>query len=275
MDIHKKTISYCIRQSDGTIVEEDTLAATRAALDIWMSGVPTPCIAGMEATMFTGWVYDHLTDRSGSVKIAHPAMLKAITASKKKNDHVDARKISDLLRCNYFPECHIASREIRDRRRILRYRNLMVRQNVQMKNRVSGMLMKTGISYKKQKLHRKGYFGQLIDEQRDTMPESLPALLRLSRITIENLTRMDRQLVRALQTDDVLAARVARLQTIPGAGSILALTWALETGDVSRFRSVKELFFLIFNTALPLKLPVQETGSITATMSDARRVNML
>src|SRR3954453_20003123 len=103
-------------------------------------------------------------------------MLKAISAGKKKNDRVDARKISDLLRCNYFPECHIASREIRDRRRILRYRNLMVRQNVQMKNRVSGMLMETGISYNKQKLHRKGYFGQLIDEQGDAMPESLPAL---------------------------------------------------------------------------------------------------
>jgi hypothetical protein len=39
---------------------------------------------------------------------------------------VDARKIADLLRCDYFPECHMASREIRDRRRVLRYRNLLV-----------------------------------------------------------------------------------------------------------------------------------------------------
>ena len=68
--------------------------------------------------MFTGWIYDHLAEQSGTVKIAHPAMLKAITAGKKKNDRVDAQKIADLLRCNYFPECHIARREIRDRRRI-------------------------------------------------------------------------------------------------------------------------------------------------------------
>jgi transposase len=81
------------------------------------------------------------------VKIAYPAMLKAITANKKKYGRVDTQKISDLLRCNYFLECHIASREIRDRRRILRSRNLLVRQNTQTKNRVSGMLMETGIPY--------------------------------------------------------------------------------------------------------------------------------
>lgn len=53
-------------------------------------------------------------------------MLKAIATGKKKNDQVDARKISDLLRCGYFPECPMAARETRDRRRVLRYRNLLV-----------------------------------------------------------------------------------------------------------------------------------------------------
>jgi transposase len=72
-------------------------------------------------------------------------MLQAIAAGKKKSDRVDARKIADLLRCGYFPECHMAPREIRDRRRVLRYRNLLVRQAVQMKNKVSGLLMEAGV----------------------------------------------------------------------------------------------------------------------------------
>jgi transposase len=38
----------------------------------------------------------------------------------------------------------MASREIRDRRRSLRHRHLLVRQMVQMKNRISGLLMETG-----------------------------------------------------------------------------------------------------------------------------------
>ena len=81
----------------------------------------------MEATIFTSWIYDHLARDGGQVKVAHSAMLQAIVASKRKNDRIDARKISDLLRCDYFPQCHMVGRELRDRRRVLRYRNLMVR----------------------------------------------------------------------------------------------------------------------------------------------------
>jgi|SRR5271170_48252 len=34
--------------------------------------------------------------------------------------------------------------------------------------------------------------------------------------------------------------RIKRLRTVPGVGPITALTWALEIGDVSRFRSIKQ-----------------------------------
>jgi len=39
---------------------------------------------------------------------------------------------------------------IRERRRTLRYRNLLVRQMVQMKNKISGLLMEAGVNYNKQ-----------------------------------------------------------------------------------------------------------------------------
>ena len=220
LDIHKKTITFCVRQADGTIVQEGTLAANCQALDDWLARVPQPWIAGMEATMFTSWVYDHLMKYSQEVKVAHPAMLKAISAGKKKNDRVDAQKISDLLRCNYFPECYLASREIRDRRRVLRYRNLLVRQSVQAKNRISSMLMETGVPYNKQKLHGRRYFDQLLEDQANAMPSCMPELLRLSRSNIDALGRMNKQLLAALKTDHTLAARVQRLMTVPGVGQV-------------------------------------------------------
>src|SRR6202795_3054466 len=240
LDIHKKTISYCVRQSDGTILQESTMAAIRPALDIWMRQLPQPWTAGMEATMFTGSIYDHLVESGATVKVAHSAMLKAIAAGKKKNDQVDARKIADLLRCDYFPECHMATREIRDRRRVLRYRNLLVRQAVRMKNKVSGLLMEVGIPYNQQKVHQKKYFAELLQKEKKEMPPSMPELLRLSRSTVETLTGMQRQLIRALENDALLAARVERLASIPGVGRVVALTWALEMGDISRFGSVKK-----------------------------------
>jgi hypothetical protein len=63
----------------------------------------------MEATIFTGWIYDHLLPHAEKVKVAHPLMLRAIAAAKKKNDRIDAGKIADCLRCDFLPECHMAS----------------------------------------------------------------------------------------------------------------------------------------------------------------------
>ena len=93
---------------------------------------------------------------------------------------VDANKIADCLRCDFLPECHMASTEIRDRRRTLRYRQLLVRQMVQMKNRVSGLLMETGVSHNKQRLHKVGYFSELLASNEE-VNASIRPLLHLSR----------------------------------------------------------------------------------------------
>jgi len=201
--------------------------------------MPQPRTIAMEATIFTGWIYDHLLPHAERLKVAHPLMLRAIAASKKKNDRIDAGKIADCVRCDFLPECHMASTEIRDRRRTLRYRHLLVRQMAQMKNRVSGLLLETGVSHNKQRLHKVGYFRDLLSTNED-ISESIRPLLRLSRETIVRLQKTDYGLVSSLQRDPLLAERIKRLRTIPGVGPITALTWALEIGDVSRFRSIKQ-----------------------------------
>ena len=148
-DIHKKTISFCAKAQDGTILDQGTIPARRNVLLAWAKARPRPWIGAMEATLFTGWIYDLLKPLAQELKVAHPAMLKAIAASKKKNDQVDARTIADLLRCNLLPECYMAPSAIRDLRRVLRYRNLVVRQATRMKNRIAGLLMETGTPYNK------------------------------------------------------------------------------------------------------------------------------
>ena len=142
----------------------------------------------MEATIFTGWIYDYLLPHAAQVKVAHPLMLRAIAASKKKNDRIDAGKIADCLRCDFLPECHMVSTEIRDRRRTLRYRHLLVRQMVQMKNRVSGLLLETGVTHNKQRLHKVKYFRELLATNPE-VDESIRPLLKLSRESIERLQR--------------------------------------------------------------------------------------
>src|SRR5215475_4999281 len=129
--------------------------------------------------------------------------------------------------------------EIRERRRTLRYRHLLVRQMVQMKNRISGLLMETGVSHNKQRLHKVGYFRELLSTNKE-VHESIRPLLRLSRDTIVRCQKTEYALVSSLQRDPLLSERIKLLRTVPGVGPITALTWALEMGDVSRFRSIKQ-----------------------------------
>jgi len=237
LDIHKKTISFCAKAQDGTILEEGTIPALRKTLLAWAQARPRPWIGAMEATLFTGWIYDFLKPWAQALKVAHPPMLKALTAAKKKNDKVDARTIADLLRCNLLPECYMAPVAIRDLRRVLRYRNLVVRQATRIKNRIAGLLIETGTPYNKQRLHGKAYFSDLLGNLQE-VPPSVVELLKLSRGQVEFFAAMQRRLLKGLREHAELNQRVMRLQTIPGVGEILALTWALEVGEVKRFSSI-------------------------------------
>jgi transposase len=239
LDVHKKSISYCVKRIDGAIVSEGQVAARRAELTAWAGQLPGPWAGALEATLFTGWIYDFLRPFAVSLEVAHPAMLKAIAASKKKNDRVDARKIADLLRCNLLPRCYMAPSDLRELRRVLRYRNLMVAEAVRMKNKTAGLLMEVGAEYNKEKLHQKGYFHELLDNIKN-VPESVMKLLKLTRGATEMFEAAQHRLVAGLGRQPQLRERVERLQSISGVGEILSLSWALEIGEPERFHSVKD-----------------------------------
>ena len=238
-DVHKKSISYCVKAADGRIVEEGKLKATRPVLRDWAGQQTVRWQGAMEATLFSSWIYDTLKPYAAELQMGHPAMMKAIGAAKKKNDRLDARKIADLVRCNLLPACYVAPPEIRELRRVLRYRNLVVGQAVRIKNRMSGLLMETGAEYNKTQLHGKKYFHELLEELPE-VPESVKDLLRLSRGTVEMLEAMQQRLVAGLKTHPALAARVERLKSIRSVGEVTALTWALEIGAPHRFPSIAD-----------------------------------
>ena len=239
LDIHKKIIAYCIKAIDGCLIDQGKIGADRQSLEAWVKGLPGPWIGAMEATIFTGWVYDFLKPHAIALKVAHPAMLKAITAAKKKNDRADAEKIADLLRVDLLPECYMLPEEIWELRRILRYRNHIVRTAVKMQNKMSGLLMEVGATYSKKRLHGKKYFRELL-ERVDDIPPSVKELLQLSRSSYEMFRSFQKRLIETLRNNQLIHDRVHHLMTIPGVGEITALTWVLEIGDSGRFLSIRK-----------------------------------
>jgi transposase len=263
LDVHKKSISYCVKTGDGQIVEEDKLPARRQALIQWAEQRSVAWHGAMEATLFSGWIYDTLKPYAAELQMGHPAMMKAMAASKKKNDRLDARKIADLVRCHLLPVCYVAPPEIRELRRMLRYRNLVVQQAVQMKNRMSGLLMEVGAPYNKQRLHGERYFSELM-EQLEQVPESVKDLLRLSRSALETFEATQEQLLTRLRKEPLLKARVERLRKIRGVGEVTALTWVLEVGEPQRFSSIGQaVSYCGLTAALVSSADKQQRGPIS------------
>jgi len=262
-DVHKKSVSYCVKDAAGTIAEEGKLRATREALRQWAGKRTEPWHGAMEATLFSGWIYDTLKPFAAELQMGHPAMMKAIGASKKKNDRIDARKTADLVRCNLLPACYVAPVEMRELRRMLRYRNLVVAQAVRMKNKMSGLLMEVGAEYNKQQLHGKKYFTELLGSLEE-VPESVKELLRLSRVALEMFETTQQQILDKLQKDLRLVERLEVLKSIRGVGDVTALSWALEICDPHRFSSIADaVSYCGLTSALVSSADKQQRGPIS------------
>jgi len=236
LDIHKRTIAFCEKSPLGNVVDRGTVSARKEALVAFAASRTRPFVAGLEATLFSGWVYDTLLPYAAEVHVGHPRRLKAI--SKNKNDRIDAEMLANLLRADLFPSCYMASPEVRELRRVLRYRHFMVTHATRMKNKASGILMETGVEYVKSKLHGKKYFSELLDSLED-LPPSVLGLLRMTRNNLEIFTAAQRQLLQALTQHAALRDRVELLQTVGGVGQVTALTWALEIDDPNRFSNIR------------------------------------
>jgi hypothetical protein len=139
--------------------------------------------------------------------------LRPSAASKKENDKLEARKTADLVRCHLLPVCYVAPAEMRELRRLLRYRNLVVAQGVRIKNKMSGLLMEVGAEC--HSLHGKQYFTEL-QGSLEEVPESVKDLLRLRRGALEMLETTQQQLLQRLQKEPRLVQRLAVLSACFG-----------------------------------------------------------
>jgi transposase len=55
LDVHKKTISYCVKDAAGRVHQEGKIGSTRRELDGWIRTMPQSRTIAIEAPIFTGF----------------------------------------------------------------------------------------------------------------------------------------------------------------------------------------------------------------------------
>jgi transposase len=186
----------------------------------------------VESTYNWYWLVDGLQDAGFAVHLVNTAAVKQYDGLKHAGDFSDAQHLAQMLRLGILPTGYIYPREPRAVRDLMRKRSQLVRQrttqilsmhNLVARNlavRARGDDIKRWTSEEVDRM-------PLLDEQRLAIKANLAVMQCLDE-QIDTLEAAIRK--RAKLREDYRA-----LKTVSGVGEVLALTIALETGEVKRF----------------------------------------
>jgi len=234
LDVHRESVRACVRDPENRIVAEQSFGCTREALETFArTHLSKQDAVALEATFHTWAIVDVLAPFVGRVVVSNPLATKAIAESKVKTDKVDARVLSELLRCDYLPEVWTPDAATRERRSMCARRAGLVSDLVRTKNRIHSVLAKALVPKPK---------GELFDGKGRAwlatldLPEparlQIQSDLRILALAEAELEAHDRELVRRAWADP----RVKLLITMPGVDVTVALAILAAVGDIARFR---------------------------------------
>ena len=230
--------AYCAMGEGGEIKAEGLISADEDGLAKLVLGLGTEAKAALEMMSGAVWVRDRLTDAGWEVQVAHARKVRDVAPLACKTDKVDARVLAELRRRELVPELWLPSPDDRALRERLRRRAHLVKTRTSARNRIFGLLTQFGLRLSYARL-RKPDAMELLESRGvpAVWRASIAELLELSEEMDGRIDPIDRELGPLAREDE----RVKLLQTMPGVGPLLGLTFAAEIGDVARFSSPRKL----------------------------------
>ena len=189
----------------------------------------------VESTFNWYWLVDELMGAGYEVHLANPAAIKQYEGLKHTNDYHDAFHLANLLRLGMLKEGYIYPKEERAVRDLLRKRAMLVRHRTahilsfqSLYNRQTGFMLR----------------GEDIKRIKDRELDELSPLEHVRRSgqvnisVIRFLSAEIEEIEKTVLSSLRLQEQFQKLKTVTGIGDILALTIALETGEINRFAKV-------------------------------------
>jgi transposase len=186
----------------------------------------------VESTYNWYWLVDGLQAAGFTVHLVNTAAVKQYDGLKHSGDFSDARHLARLLRLGILPVGYIYPREERAVRDLLRKRSQLVRQRCTQILSIENLMARnlgsraTGNAIKRWEPENIDAM-ELLDEQKQALKANL-AVMKCIDCQVN-------QLERSILTKVKLREDYQALKTVSGIGEILAVTIALETGDIGRF----------------------------------------
>jgi transposase len=239
LDYHQDFVQVCVLDREGKTVRNTRVENHWRKI---VSAVPQGASvqAALEACCGASDLADELVERAAwNVSLAHPGFVARMKQNRDKTDYSDARLLADLMRVGYLPKVWLAPAELRELRRLVRYRQQKVNERRNVKLRIRAMLRDHRVR------HREGnpWTRKWLEGLRSLAaigPETAwilqQHLTSLARLNVE-IRGVERRLEERVAGDAV----VAKLRQQKGIGLVTAATMRAEIGRFDRFRTGKQL----------------------------------
>ena len=187
----------------------------------------------VESTYNWYWLVDGLQDAGVTVHLVNTTAVKQYDGLKHSGDFSDARHLAHLLRLGILPVGHIYPRAQRAVRDLLRKRSQLVRQRTAQILSVQNLLARNLGARASSREEVKSWQAESIDamELLEEQKQALRATLAVMRCIDAQISALERSILAKVK----MRAEYHALRTVTGIGNVLALTIALETGDIERF----------------------------------------
>jgi len=145
LDVHFRRSSYCVLDPGGRVVEEKTVKGPVRKVLAELAQVKRRFAIVYEASCNYGYLHDELSKIAVRVVVAHPAQLRLIFKSKRKNDRIDAKKLAKMLLLDMVPTVHVPSPRVRAWRGMIEHRQRQIDERTRVKNGLRALLRGRGI----------------------------------------------------------------------------------------------------------------------------------
>ncbi len=237
LDVHKKFTYYIVRDIEGTILLDGKCASIGKDLHEILEPYLISCILGLETNTEIYPIYEYFKALSNDIRAGNTIQLRSLIG---KNDRLDAKRMSDMLRLNTFPQAYIPEGKLKELRGLVKTRHSVsceirrIGSQIQAQIRKYGLIMPNGEAFTKRWI--KVLQEHIVLNHAGIELKHMFDLYKLINNKLEDLT-----IQMTAYAKEHFPKEYESISAHKGIGEILTPYFISEICPITRFASVKKL----------------------------------
>jgi len=239
IDLHARKMYLCILDETGEVRLHQNIKTDREVFLKLIEPFREDVVVAVECMFTWYWIADLCNDHGIPFVLGHALYMKAIHGGKAKNDKIDSRKISVLLRGGMIPMAYAYPVKMRATRDLLRRRNHLMRKRAELYAHIQNTRSQYNLSEPLGCIAKPQNRGGIAERFKDPLVQKM---INVDFAVIEAydpiIAEMERDIIQSAKHHNPVSH--ALLNTIPGVGRILSLVILYEIENINRFPTVQD-----------------------------------